>query len=233
MVKYHHETAAFALLFKNDHNTKAIRVEAPGLALEFTDGLYIGRDPEGVLHYNNAADLKRSGTHYYHVTKTLVDGDTYCQIEFRFGSSSGDPYAKFLAEDPTDAVNAAGMSNHSATGSWQRLSVSSTLATMKKTSSSQTLTVNLESDGKVGTWTLPSNVLKNVGFEIDGTFYYKKLSDIGKGIWANYNDDRVVFYENDWTGRDFTSFFIPLESNTSTLQAHPSSTLTLQNGSWR
>ena len=42
MVHYHHNTAAFALLFKNDHN-KAIRVEAPGIALEFTDNLYIGR----------------------------------------------------------------------------------------------------------------------------------------------------------------------------------------------
>ncbi|KAF5314932.1 hypothetical protein D9619_007577 [Psilocybe cf. subviscida] len=232
MVKYHHETAAFALLFQNTHN-KAIRVEAPGIALEFTDGLYIGRDPEGILHYNNVSDLKQSGTHYYHVTKTIVDGDTYCEIEFRFGSSSAVPYAKFLGEDPTDAVNAAGMYNYSATGHWDRLSVASSLATVAKSSSNQTITVNIETVGKVGTWTAPSNVLKNTGFNIDGTLYYKKLNDINKGTWANYNDDRIVFYENDWTGRDFTAFFIPLESNTSTLQVHPSSTITLSGGSWR
>lgn len=35
--------SAFALFFKNDHNTRAFRLEIPDIGLEFTDGAYIGR----------------------------------------------------------------------------------------------------------------------------------------------------------------------------------------------
>ncbi|KAF5324261.1 hypothetical protein D9619_011234 [Psilocybe cf. subviscida] len=231
MVKYNHETQAFALLFKNDHN-KAIRVEAPGIALEFTDGLYIGRDPEGILHYNDVKDLKKTGKHYYHVAKTVVDGTTYCEIEFRFGSSSAEPYAKFVAEDPTDAVNAAGMSSYSAKGNWNHLAIASSYATVKKSSSDQTITINVEPIGKVGTWAAPADVLKDTGFNIEGTLYFRKLDDIKNGKFANYNNDRIVFYKNDWTGTDFNAFFIPLECNLTTLQARPSNTITFTDVSW-
>ena len=123
------------------------------------------------------------------------------------------------------------MQNYTATGSWVRLSVASSLATVNKSSSNNTLTVNVETVSKTGTWTLASNVLEKTGLseymficessslatveniddisknkDIDGTLYYKKLPDINKGKWANYNDDRIVFYENDYTGKDFVAF---------------------------
>lgn len=36
--------------------------------------------------------------------------------------------------------------------------------------------------------------------------YYRNVASIDRGTWANYNDDRIVFYENDYTGRDFAAF---------------------------
>ncbi|KAF5324260.1 hypothetical protein D9619_011235 [Psilocybe cf. subviscida] len=231
MAAYNNVTAAFALLFKNK-NDKAIRVEAPGISLEFTDGLYIGRDPEGILHYNDVKDLQQTGTHYYHVAKTVVDGTTYCEIEFRFKSSSATPYAKFVAKDPTDAVNAAGMCDYSATGNWKHLSIGSSHATVTKSSSSQTITINADVIKKVGTWTAPDDVLKDTGFNIEGTFWYKESDDIKNGIWASYNDDRIVFYKDDLHSTNFTGFFIPLPSNLTTLQVFPSSTIIFSGISW-
>ncbi|KJA17692.1 hypothetical protein HYPSUDRAFT_46174 [Hypholoma sublateritium FD-334 SS-4] len=46
--------------------------------------------------------------------------------------------------------------------------------------------------------------------------YYRKLADINKGKWANYTDDRIVFYENDYTGRDFVEFFKDLQFSKAT-----------------
>jgi hypothetical protein len=42
--------------------------------------------------------------------------------------------------------------------------------------------------------------------DVNGTFYYKNINLVKSGIYANYNDDRIVFYNSDYTGRDFTGF---------------------------
>ena len=109
---FDHNVAAAALFFNNGYN-KAIRVEAPGIAMEFTDGLYIGKgvssqilrrsrrligflraDPEGILYYNAIDDFKMKThdgtavTHHYKVT-------TPCTIEFKRDSDT-DCYAKVI-----------------------------------------------------------------------------------------------------------------------------------------
>ena len=42
--------------------------------------------------------------------------------------------------------------------------------------------------------------------DVDGNLYFKKLSDLSSGVYANYNDDRIVFYKDDWTGTDFVAY---------------------------
>ncbi|KIJ46000.1 hypothetical protein M422DRAFT_250424 [Sphaerobolus stellatus SS14] len=103
------------------------------------------------------------------------------------------------------------MDNYSLTGRWDKLGIFSSLATVKKDSSNQRITITVDSIDKTGSWTAPYNVLQNASLFVDGTLYYKKLSDIGKEKFANYNDDRIVFHENDYTGRDFVSF-IPIKA---------------------
>lgn len=41
-----------------------------------------------------------------------------------------------------------------------------------------------------------------------GTLYFKKVADLNstKGKYASYNNDRIVFYENDYTGKDFVAY---------------------------
>jgi hypothetical protein len=47
--------SAHALFFNNDHNQRALRLECPDLALEFTDGAYIGRGKSSCPKYIHTA----------------------------------------------------------------------------------------------------------------------------------------------------------------------------------
>ncbi|KAF8958720.1 hypothetical protein BDZ97DRAFT_2061581 [Flammula alnicola] len=228
--------AAAALFFNNGHN-KALRVEVPTIALEFTDGLYIGKDPEGILFYNAIDDFKMTKhdgtpvTHHYTVLTSVVGDKTYCTVEYRRDSDT-DCYAKFLAEDSTGAVAGASMANYSSTGSWPKLILGSSIATVEKESANQTITIYADAIGKVGVWTAPSGVLNHKGFTVTGNLYFKNIGQVGNGIYANYNDDRIVFYQDDWTGTDFTAYFIPLESELETLNMEPASTQTFTGVAW-
>ncbi len=42
--------------------------------------------------------------------------------------------------------------------------------------------------------------------DVKGTLFFKKISDLSKGKYASYNNDRIVFYENDYTGKDFVAY---------------------------
>jgi hypothetical protein len=42
--------------------------------------------------------------------------------------------------------------------------------------------------------------------DVVGTFYYKDIELVKTGKFTNYNNDRIVFYSNDYSGDDFTGF---------------------------
>ncbi|KAJ7142017.1 hypothetical protein C8R43DRAFT_1199900 [Mycena crocata] len=229
-------TSAYALFFKNDHNYHAFRLEVPEAGLEFTDGAYIGKDPEGFLYYNNLQDFEK-GTgkkHNYHILQDSIGGKTYAVVEFRH-SANATPYAKFYAPDNHRVTSAADMQNYSSTGNWVALEATSTYTTIEKKSNSRTVTVNMPSADKVATWDAGSTNFNPSSFSVTGHIHYKKLSKLKDAKYANYNNDRVVFYENDWTGRDFVAFFIPREDQTPTLGIESTRTtpaLTFSNVKW-
>jgi hypothetical protein len=41
---------------------------------------------------------------------------------------------------------------------------------------------------------------------VKGNLYFKDIAKLGDGIYASWNDDRVVFYHNDWVGTDSTAY---------------------------
>ncbi|KAJ7894239.1 hypothetical protein B0H14DRAFT_2683681 [Mycena olivaceomarginata] len=175
----------------------ALRLEVPEIAMEFTDGAYIGKDPEGFLYYDKEADFEKdSGTkHTYHVSESTLNGKTYAVIEFRHFANST-PYAK------VGLPPAADMGNHTSTGSWVTLKSASCYTTIKKSSNSRTVTMTLTSVDKVATWDVGSTNFIPSSFEVAGYLHYKRLGKLKDAIYANYNNDRVVFYENDWSGKD-------------------------------
>ncbi|KAF8952098.1 hypothetical protein BDZ97DRAFT_1880924 [Flammula alnicola] len=161
--------AAAALFFNNDHN-KALRVEAPTIALEFTDSLYIGKEPQGTLFYNAIDDFKMtkhdgaSVKHTYMVLQSVAGGKTYCTVEYRRDSDT-DCYAKvlFYLQLSTSWLRIC-------TGSWSKLVLGSSIATVEKESASQTITIYADAIGKVGKFNALPDVLKRKGFSAYFTF---------------------------------------------------------------
>jgi len=227
---FDHMVPGTALYFNNGKN-KAIRLECPTIALEFTDGLYIGQDPEGFLFYNAFEDFnmkKHDGsavTHHYSITTTSWNNMTYDIIDFKRDSDTS-AYARFIAEDKVGAAAKNQMIGYSKTGSWGKLVIGSTMATVEKSSSNTTITMYNDAIQKKTVWTDGSNLLSHKGFSVNGNLYFRKLSDLSSGTFANYNDDRIVFYKDNWVGTDFTAYFIPLENETGTLKSPDTKTFT-------
>ncbi|KAF7351633.1 hypothetical protein MSAN_01595900 [Mycena sanguinolenta] len=211
-------TPAFALFFNNDHNQRALRLECNSLFLEFTDGAYIGRDPEGTLYYNRESDFQRDSNrqHIYRVREDVKDGKTYAVIEFRH-SANAVPYAKFYAPDNYKVATAAEMGDFTGNGHWVTLRCGHSYTVIEKKSYSSTVTVTLYSDNKSASWNAGSTYFNPSSFRVTGELHYKHIDNLRNAIYANYNNDRIVFYENDWTGRDFVAFFIPKEDDNDSL----------------
>ncbi|KAJ7453490.1 hypothetical protein FB451DRAFT_1373809 [Mycena latifolia] len=257
--KFENVVSAYALFFKNDHGTKALRLEVPEIALEFTDGPYIGKDPEGFLYYNKVEDFQQDTNtkHTYHVRDDSINNKTYAVIEFR-KSAGAIPYAKFYAPDNYRVATAADMENHTSTGSWVTLKTASCYTTIEKKVNSKTVTATLSSVDKVATWDTGSTSFSSSSFRLqkqtkalsqtkDGqradkgqaNKWFPHVWDLAPNVnklkdtkWVNYNNDHVVFYENDWT-HGFRRF--PLEDATQTLGIQSTKTtpaLTFSNVKW-
>ncbi|GJJ08081.1 hypothetical protein Clacol_002288 [Clathrus columnatus] len=154
---YDQQTAADLLLFRNENNLKALRLEAPGIAKEFSDGVYIGKDPPGSLYYDNVSDFEQyqSGTdvnHRYKVTK-YTNSKNKVFIIVKFSSDTKTDYALFKGGDARNALTASQMENHSNYGNWGELLNSNTPATLTKSSGQNNLTLSLNKVQRVANWT--------------------------------------------------------------------------------
>ncbi|KAF7370111.1 hypothetical protein MSAN_00641200 [Mycena sanguinolenta] len=210
--KFAYAKPASALFFRSTHNA-AIRLECPDINLEFTDGAYIGQDPAGYLHYNSKSDFEQDTNkqqNYFVRLEVAKNGKTYAVIRFR-KHPSAKSYAKFCASDKHRVTTAAEMNGHAGTGTWVTLKTGHCYATIEKNSGSSTVTVTPSSIGKVATWNAGSTIFSPSSFKVIGQLWYKEITELKNAIYANYNNDRVVFYQNDYTGRDFVAFFIPDE----------------------
>ncbi|KAF8637473.1 hypothetical protein AX16_010801 [Volvariella volvacea WC 439] len=136
-------------------------------------------------------------THHYKVYTTSAKGKTWVITECRRDSDT-DAYAKFIAEDPVNSPYT--------TGSWVKLIRGSSIATVEKESRNATITLYADAIKKKATWYSGTALFQPKGFTVDGNIYFKDFSKLPNAKYANYNGDRIVFYENDWTGRDFVAF---------------------------
>jgi hypothetical protein len=227
---YNHETAAEALFFKNTVNGsvhQAIRVEVPELGIEYTDNAYIGKDPEGLFYYDAASDM--SGNAKAKVLKVTVNGKNYVQIKF-YTDSESETYAEFVAEDPFATVDAAGLNGSVRDGNWTSLNIGTANASIYKRTSEAKITLTADSISKKATM----NYSGRFDVDIKGTLFFKKYVDLNstKAKFASYNNDRIVFYENDYTGKDFVAYFIPFEGTTKTLGLAPANTAIISDLAW-
>ncbi|KAF9544209.1 hypothetical protein CPC08DRAFT_799885 [Agrocybe pediades] len=195
-----------------------VRVEVPTLGKEFSNGMYIGRDPEGTLFFNDPDD--------FHGENSSAD-PLKCKYDVYYNNNASSPafviqwyttnaseaFAKFVAKDPNRV--AKNLIN-SADGSWSDANASESFARITKQSSSNTWTMTIPSIHKKVT--LPTNSASitnrpahNQRVDTMGILVWKDINKIEKGVYADYRDDRIVFTEtNEWSV-DFCAFFLPLE----------------------
>jgi len=238
---YNHSTAASALFFRNVDNYnrvhQALRVEVPGIGKEFTDNAEIGTDPDGIFYYNKTSDL--SGSAKAKVLKFTVDNKNYVRIKFYPSNlTESDTYAEFVAEDPDGAVDATGMVNYTKDGrdgTWRDLNVGSANAVVRKLAATLDITLTADSISKKATLTLADTVAnKNLVVDVKGTLYFKKVDDLTstEAGYASYNNDRIVFYEDDFTGKDFAGYFIPFDGSANKLGITSANTVIISDVTW-
>lgn len=118
---------------------------------------------------------------------------------------------------------------------WTKLEINNSSAVVEKKSNSNDITISLKGGmKKKATWSI-NNVFQNstgvttssnlvgksfsasfmtsistrylyVGIAVRGRLHYKDFADL-KGVkFVNYDDDRVIFYNNDYTGKDFSAY---------------------------
>ncbi|KAK7692284.1 hypothetical protein QCA50_003909 [Cerrena zonata] len=125
------------------------------------------------------------------------------------------------------------MDGWSAPGNWKDLSVGSVTATIRKYDDENTITVTVGPVNKKAVITDSKGYLNQKEVDgVQGLLYYKNINDINNGLFANYNEDRIVFYQKQWFATDFVSYFIPYESNTKSLGIPGTTEVEFENIVW-
>jgi hypothetical protein len=113
-------------------------------------------------------------------------------------------------------------------GTWNDLDIGSANASVYKRTTESNITLTAGSISKKATITLPDSVAKNFDVgeymflfsqqhllpanieakDVKGTLYFKQIWKVtsDQARYASYNDDRIVFYQDDFTGRDFVAY---------------------------
>ena len=117
---------------------------------------------------------------------------------------------------------------HGREGKWTDLNIGSSNASVYKRTSESNITLTADAVSKKATMTLADSVSKDFDVgeytilcsqqhllfvnsqskDVKGTLFFKKLSDVtsAKAKYASYNNDRIVFYEHNNTGKDFVAY---------------------------
>ncbi|KAJ7362460.1 hypothetical protein DFH08DRAFT_950726 [Mycena albidolilacea] len=238
---YKYNVAASALLFSNPYN-KALRVEVPDLGKEFSDSKFIGHDPEGTLYYNDLDSFDTSRKNVNYKVEKVDQGPgaaPLVNIKF-YHQTVQECHAEFLAEDPTGSVTAMGMDGYTYHGSWSDLDICCGTAMIRKYDDETTITVTVGTIHKTATIKDTSGYLHGKSVDVKGNLYFKDLAKLGDGKYASWNDDRVVFYNNNMYSTDFTAYvriflklsFIPFKYSTNDLGIKDADTSIFTSVSW-
>ncbi|KAF9263141.1 hypothetical protein L218DRAFT_944677 [Marasmius fiardii PR-910] len=245
--RYSHQTSADALFF-NGGGHKGLRVEVSNLGIEFIDGAYIGTGPSGLFYYNYRGHFDAGDQVNYKITREINPSDSKVLAHVKFFSNvETQCYAELLAYDPQETINAASMNGYQHGGKWQDLTLGSAPATVKKFADQRTLSLTVAQLGKKAQWPDKNKVtgreaLHGKAVNVNGMLHFKNSNTVANVKFANYNNDRIVFYENDHTSAEFVAFrhalslsrssFVAFESWPSTLGVIPNATAIYENINW-
>ena len=201
--KFKHQTPAFAYTFTHN-GIKGLRLEAPDIVKEYTDGVALGRDPSGFLYfYSLSPDFDDEKRAEYKVTYPQQGSghklEIVMVIEFHRPGNT-DPFAKFIGTLPPRAENQAqpyeGGKN---VGHWQALNV--TQATTKATKESTSPLVELETKSlkKKFAFNVPNSVQEERDSMTSwGYLIVRNVGDLQTGVnyYVDYTNTRILVLKN-------------------------------------
>ncbi|KAJ7203580.1 hypothetical protein GGX14DRAFT_398741 [Mycena pura] len=234
--KYKKQTSAEALFFHSSTiaSVKGLRVLLPDKGLEFSDNSYVGTDPAGFFYYDDLDKVKTANKYVADNTTNPKDDQLIAWVKFYKDNTL---VGEFLGDDYFNVVTAAGMVGYSHSGQWKESSAESYVeAFLKKDANSSYVTLDISKAIKrKGTMTTSNSDLKASSIpSIKGHFHYDNLDNVSNGTFVSYSNDRLVFYNNDYTGTAFTGYFIPngRDDSQTILGIYGSTELTLSGTKW-
>ncbi|KAG8911493.1 hypothetical protein FRC01_005687, partial [Tulasnella sp. 417] len=212
---------------------KALRLEVPEIGKEFTDGAYIGKDPEGILFYNNADSFDATRSVKYQCSRYInqFDNKVCCLVKF-YTKDPKHCHAEFLAYDPEETVRSCAMDGYESSGNWKDLVLGSSTASIRKWDDDDTLEISIGPLRKKAIIRDSKGVLDGQSVAVQGNIHFKDINTISNGLFASYNDDRIVFYQSSFNSTDFTAFFVPFESSPNKLGIASSRTTEFSGITW-
>ncbi|KAG8918835.1 hypothetical protein FRC01_001626 [Tulasnella sp. 417] len=228
--KYKHMDPGEALFI--NAGSKALRLEVASIGKEFSAGVFIGKDPQGLLYYNHADSFDPRQVNFKCIRYiNPADSKTCAWIKF-YTDSEDHCHAEFLAYDPDETVQACGMDGWTSTGDWKDLDMGSATAFIRKYDDSQAVKITVSTVHKQAIITDSGNSLDGESVDVKGNLFFKDSKTISDGKFASYNNDRIVFYKDTGTSTDFTAYFIPYESSVNKLGIASASTTEFSNVVW-
>ena len=145
------------------------------------------------------------------------------------------------------------MDGHSNTGGWKDLVVGSVTTSIQKYDDEDTILITagpikkkaiiVDSEGKmkgreVGMYFSHTSTTKHYPFKsplaqkidnVQGLLHFKDINAITNGVYASYNDDRIVFYESSYNSKDFVAYVRPFHFFNNSMCLNPDYSLTKTN----
>jgi hypothetical protein len=195
-------TPGFAYTYVH-HGVKGLRLEAPDIVQEYTDGVPLGRDPKGLLYFNTLRpDFDPNRPVKYKVSYPSrgdgVDKEIVIVIDFH-PITTTKPFAKFIATLPQrahkDAIPFEGGGDN---GRWAPFEATQATTQGTKGSTEDDVVLKSVSLKKIFTFTVPNNVsAQNLSMD---TLGYTILTDFdalktGVTYFVDYTNTRILIFK--------------------------------------
>lgn len=211
-------TPAFAYVFKHN-GQNGLRLEAPDIVLEYSNGVPLGRDPRGLFYYHGLSDLDLDVTMRYEVSiKRRTEGGATKEevLVISFWSTddslTSKPYAKFIAGVP---VRAWGQTEQDTVtgGKWQALDVLQATCVARSRGNQALVSLSMTSLKKKFEFDIPTGQDQGTNIKCHGSLVVRDYANLtGTNIFVDYTNTRILIFKQQYDPHPI-AVFSPLELN--------------------
>jgi hypothetical protein len=214
---YDNVTPAFAYVF--EHNgQKGLRLEAPDVVLEYSNGVPLGRDPRGFLYYFQLSDLDILVDMRYKISiERRKVGDIVKEevLVISFWAKTDDvnkqkPYAKFIAAVPTRAWGQT-TADDVIGGKWAALNTLQATSLAESRGNSSLVKITVNSLSKKFEFNIPDAQTQGSAFNCHGSLIVRDDKQLtGSNIYVDYTNTRILIFKAQYDAHPI-AVFSPLE----------------------